>query len=123
MHQKGAPKTPGSGRKKGTPNKRTLEGPKAEEIAERLGCNPFEVLIHFAKGDWKSLGYEAGKRIVGCTQDGSPIEVDVISPETRLNAAKEASQYLFPKRKALELSTDEEKGFKIILEDYMSKTK
>lgn len=38
-------KTPGSGRKKGTPNKRTL----AEAACERAGIDPFDLLVGHAK--------------------------------------------------------------------------
>lgn len=90
------------GRSKGTPNKRTTD---AQEIAERLQCDPFEVLCFFAKGDWKGLGYQQKLSI--------PLEI-------RAKAAAEASKYLYPQRKAMEHTTGEE-GFKIIIEDYRGK--
>lgn len=41
-------KTPGSGRKPGTPNKRTL----AESACERAGIDPFDLLVnHAVNGD------------------------------------------------------------------------
>ena len=73
------------GRQKGTPNKKTFD---AKLIAEQLDCDPFEILVHFAKGDADALGYKGG----------------TIPPDMRLQAAKEASQYLYPKRKAVEHS-------------------
>lgn len=69
------------GRPKGSPNARTQD---LFDITERLECNPFEVLILFAKGDTESL------------------KIEEISPELRLRAAKDACDYLFPKRKAIE---------------------
>lgn len=87
------------GRQKGTPNKDSL---KAEEIAERLGVDPFEVLLLAAAGDWKSLGYDSGE-VTKVTKFGVVIE-DRISIETRVTAAAHATQYLLPKRKAIEVS-------------------
>lgn len=69
------------GRPKGSPNARTQD---LFEITERLDCNPFEVLILFAKGDAETL------------------KVSEISPDLRLRAAKDACDYLFPKRKSIE---------------------
>lgn len=88
---------PGSGRKKGTPNKRTIE---AQATAERLGVDPFELLLLFAKGDWKKLGYksETTTKYFG----EYSIEEPVISPELRQSSAGKAAEYLYPKRKAIE---------------------
>jgi hypothetical protein len=72
------------GRPKGSPNARTQD---LFDITEKLDCNPFEVLILFAKGDIEALG------------------VSEISPDLRLRAAKDACDYLFPKRKAVEHSS------------------
>lgn len=38
--------------------------------------------------------------------------------QLRFQALKEAAQYVYPKRKAIEHSGDAEKGFRIIVEDY-----
>jgi hypothetical protein len=95
-------KTPGSGRKKGTPNKKTLD---AEAIAKKIGCNPFEVLLRFAANDWEGLGYP--DETYTKMSNGCPYEVAYIEPETRLKAAKEAAEYLYPKRKAIEVTGDE----------------
>lgn len=89
------------GRQKGTPNK---EVKSLRAIAESLGVNPFEFLLRFAKGDWKGLGYDSPTRIVSYTQSGEAIYDDVIKPEIRFKAASEATQYLEPKRKAIEHS-------------------
>lgn len=106
------------GRAKGTPNKSTQS---LMEKCERLGCDPFEILLRFAMGDWKGLGYEAQQALKQVTEGGEHIYEDVIPPELRQKSAKEASEYLYPKRKAVEISGDEDKGFRIILEDYQSK--
>jgi hypothetical protein len=43
---RGIPKTPGSGRKKGSPNKRSLKTlVELQAYLDRLGVNPFQVLI------------------------------------------------------------------------------
>lgn len=105
------------GRQKGTKNKSRTA---VEETAARLKVNPFEVLCLFAKGDWKALGYEA-ECYFAEKPDGAVKMGYVISPEMRVTAAKEASKYLYPQKKALEVSTDETKGFKVILEDYTGK--
>ncbi len=99
---RGLPKT--GGRKPGSLNKRTLAY-DANEVAERLGIDPFLVLLFFCNGDWHKLGYTSPTRIIR-NKDGSTYEVDVITPDIRLNAAKEATQYLLPKRQAVSISAD-----------------
>ena len=91
------------GRPKGSLNARTID---LLEIANKHKCNPFEVLIMFANGDYQSLGYPEKELII--TKDSS-IEKLTISPELRQRSAKDACEYLFPKRKAVEHSfnTDE----------------
>lgn len=89
------------GRVKGTLNKATIN---LRELAEKLGVNPFEILLHFASGNWKALGYDSSTRIASFTQSGDPIYDDVIKPADRLKAAAEAVSYLEPKRKAVEHS-------------------
>jgi hypothetical protein len=87
------------GRKKGTPNKDTSS---LIERAAQLKIDPFEIMLFFAANDWKRLGYD-GPTMVKYTRDGSPYEVDRISPELRQKSAADASQYLYPKRKAIEV--------------------
>lgn len=88
------------GRKKGTPNKATQD---VQAICERLKCNPIEIKCHFANGDWNALGYD-GPTQTRVTAQGIKVEEDVIPPELRFAAAKELSNYLYPKRKAVEHS-------------------
>lgn len=115
--KKGVPRPPTAGRKAGTPNKQTQN---LFEIADKVGVSPFEVMCMFAAKDWKGLGYssEYETRVL---KDGGTIEVDRIGPELRLHAAKEAAKYLYPQRKALEVSAESEKGFVISFKDYTSK--
>ena len=76
-------KTPGSGKKKGTPNKASL---RVAEKAALLGIDPATVLLFFAAGRWQELGY---------TQD-------VITPEMRIKAAGDVMKYIAPMLKAIE---------------------
>ena len=76
-----------SGSKKGTTPRiwRALRGGMHDKAVE-LGVDPFEVLLLFAKGDTKALNEP------------------YIDPALRLRAACEAAEYLYPKRRSIELS-------------------
>lgn len=92
------------GRQKGTLNKKSVP---AELMAKELGIDPLKVLLLFAGGNWKDLGYETA----------------VITPDHRINAAKEAAKYIYFQRKTIELDPESiAEGFKITVEDY-TKTK
>lgn len=84
-------KTPGSGRQKGTPNKVTQS---LEEKCALMGVDVFEEMLKIA------------------TNEEHP---------DRFSCLKELAQYLYPKRKALEISNGEGDGFRVILCDYSSK--
>lgn len=113
---KGKPRPEGAGRAKGTPNKSTLP---LEQKAEELGVDPFQILLLFAGGRWKELGYD-NECYFTEKPDGAVKMGYVISPEMRCKAASEACQYLLPKKKAVELSGEVE-GIKIVIEDYSKK--
>jgi hypothetical protein len=83
--EKGVTNNP-HGRPKGIKDKRTLG---AEEIAQRMGVSPFEILLLFASGDAATLNLGEGKEI---------------TPELRQKAAKDACEYLLPKLKAVEIT-------------------
>jgi hypothetical protein len=104
------------GRPKGAKNIRSFD---AEILAARLGINPLEIVMKFAAGDWKGLGYESDRYEIE-TPSGNIKQVFVITPNMRLDASKEASKYLFSQKKSIELSTGEE-GFKVVIEDYAKK--
>lgn len=87
-----------NGRPKGISNKKTLE---AQAIADRLGIDPFEIILKFAAGDWQGLGYES-KTTTRTTDKGSVITEDVISPELQSTSAGKAIEFLYPKRKAID---------------------
>lgn len=74
------------GRPKGAKNKKTRE---LHDKAFELGVNPFEVMLLFAKGDHEALGYKV------------PIPMDL-----RLNAAKEATNYLYSKKRSITVKND-----------------
>jgi len=93
--QPGHPKY--GGRAKGTGNKATSP---VKQKAEELGIDPFEVLLYFAAGDWKSLGYKAETYTVH-SKDYSN-EFLSIEPSTRAKAASDACQYLYPKLKQID---------------------
>ena len=99
------------GRKKGTPNKdkKTLQ-----DKALELGKDPFEILCHFANGDWKALGYKSKTKKVSAGY-GRIVEEERIDESLRLTAAKEACQYIHAKRKAVELSGKSEEAVEVTL--------
>jgi len=66
----GHKKLPNSGRKKGQVNKNKQD---LNALADLMGVNPIEILLNFAKGDWKALGYENKERVIGYTKHGDPI--------------------------------------------------
>lgn len=97
-------------RKKGQVTKNRQE---LLDKAKELGVDPFEVLLRFAKSDWKGLGYESPDHVVGKTQRGEEIIVDRISPELRARCAADAAQFMLPKLKAIEVEDKNE--FKPVL--------
>lgn len=96
--KKGQKKT--GGRQKGRPNQKSL--PLIEK-AQELGIDPFEVLLLFAAGDWKRLGYES-ETFTKYGAGGVENELFTIQPSVRAKAAAEASEYLHPKRKAIDVT-------------------
>lgn len=96
--------TPGhrkaGGRKKGTPNRPRIT---ARERADAMGVDPIEILLMFAAGDWKGLGYQEA-----FTTKYSPAGIefteDTIPQAMRMKAAAEAAQYIEPKLKSVEHS-------------------
>jgi len=85
------PRPEGAGRRAGTPNKKTQD---LMEKCEEAGVDPFMGLLLLAR--------------------------DGLEESTRLGAYKDLCKYLYPQRRAVEVSSGDE-GFKIILEDYSTK--
>lgn len=98
LFKKGDPRPAGAGRKPGSINKRQRT---ILETAERVGCDPFEILLLFAKGDWEALGYKSEKVTVSIS-DAGIVEKYTIDPNTRAKCASEAVQYIVPKLKSIE---------------------
>jgi len=109
---KGALKT--GGRVKGSRNKQNKH---LVQIAQELKCDPYEVLIHFVKGDWAALGYSSGVIL----RNG--YEEDLIPPIARLKAAVEACKYIYAQKKAVDTETEltpEEQTFLSIFRERMA---
>lgn len=95
----------------GTPNKDTQA---LIDLAHKKGINPFEILLHIANGDWKALGYKDDKAVVQTKSGVSYCER--ITMDHRMAAAAHASQYLYPKRKSVEIhATAEESHSKLVI--------
>lgn len=86
-------------RPKGAKSKRTFP---AEELAKSLGIDPFRVLLHASVGDWKALGYPSEYE-TKYTKDGVPYEDRIVTIDHRIQAASQASKYLYPQKKAIQL--------------------
>lgn len=80
------------GRKAGTPNKDTMS---LFDKCVAQGLDPFTELVKMCQ-----LGEKE---------------------DLRFQALKEVCSYLYPKRKSLELSNDESKGFVVLVKDYPGK--
>lgn len=94
--------TKSGGRPKGSLNKRTEE---AQFIAARLKIDPFEIMLHFAAGNWKELGYDSPQKEISIGE-GQTLFVDRIDEQLRQKAAKDALPYLRPQLKSVELTGD-----------------
>ena len=97
--KKGEPRPKNAGRKAGSINKRSFD---ARALAEAKGCDPLEILIDIAKGDWASLGYESES--IKKVNLGIEYKEAVITLDNRMNAANEAAKYIYPQLKSMELT-------------------
>lgn len=107
------------GRAKGVPNKSSQD---LMNKANELGVDPFHILLLYAKRDWKGLGYDS-ETTTKVLKDGGTLEVERITSDMQIECAREVCHYLYPKRKAIELSNEggESDGFKIVIQDYSKK--
>lgn len=105
----------GKGRPKGSKNKHSFN---AEELAQKFDKDPLEILLLFAHGKWKELGYD-NECYFAEKADGAVKMGYTITPEMRIQAAKDACKYLHSAKQAVALSGAE--GIKIIVEDYTKK--
>jgi hypothetical protein len=110
------------GNKGRPPGSKNVKTKRVEDIAERLGVDPFEILCLFAKGDYKTLGYESELYFFE-KADGSGVKAGyVISPDLRASCAKDACKYIYSPKRSLDEET-EAKIIKVIVEDYSKKAK
>jgi len=131
--KKGCVKHPETGRKKGTPNKRSKYGSEVDKILTRLECCPFEgmALIGMRKVDCYVCN---GTRVVvsfgGNPDANEPSDeedcthcaatgYEPIDPGVRTRAYSELAQYLAPKRKAIETTNTSLIG--VVIKDYTGK--
>lgn len=96
MGAKGEGKT--GGRRSGTPNKDNID---LQRISEELGISPFKILLHYAAGNWKELGFKDEYELR--VSRGEAYHVLTIDPSVRVKAAAHACEYLYPKRKSVEI--------------------
>jgi hypothetical protein len=104
-------------KKKGTKNKDPLA---LEERAKALGVDVFEILNHFAAGAWQKLGYDSETYVMENAQGATKIGY-TITPDMRLKASTDLMKYMYPQKRAVELSNPEGQAFKVIIEDYSKK--
>lgn len=108
-YPKGAKRPEGAGRKKGTPNRKTQE---LLAKCEASGVDPFDVLLLICKGI---------EEMIVKDDKGKEKRISIpVKTENRLAAAKELCQYLYPKRKAIELTSEEDKAINVTIVDYGS---
>lgn len=87
-------------RPKGNKNKKTLE---FVDRAHALGVDPIDVMLLFAKGDWKALGYKDEMYVVSESKESKSWKY-TIDPAIRLKAASEACQYINAKKRSVEVT-------------------
>ena len=78
------------------------KGKDLTALADEIGVSPFEILLNAAAGNWRALGYDS-PTTTKMSPNGT-YEVEILPIELRLMAAKEAAQYLHPKKRAVEHS-------------------
>lgn len=102
------------GRQPGTPNKDTQH---IVELCKRLKCDPVKILVLVANNDWKALGYESAT-IERMGFQGMPILEPIIELDHRIDAAKTLVNFIYPKRKAIEIKDDSGNTIKPIVLAY-----
>src|SRR5258706_4383492 len=91
----------------------------AEVLAQKLNFDPLEILTRIAINDWKGLGYDSSCFHIE-KPDGSTRQIEMISLEMRMQAAKEIAKYLYAAKQAIALSTPDG-AIKVLIEDYTTK--
>ena len=101
------------GRTIGSPNKKT------KELSELIGdYSPVPRLIAICERDYEALGIE--EFIFIEKAEGEVKAAPTITIDSQLQALKELMKYMYPQKRAVELSSAPE-GLKIIIEDYTKK--
>ena len=100
-----------SGRPKGSLNKKSEH---IFELCEKNNFDPVERLIYFAMGDWKKLGLDS-KYIEKQGYQGVIVQELSVSIEIMKDATKDLMSFMYPKRKAVELSGDQATSQPIVL--------
>lgn len=99
---------------KGAKNKRSFE---ALELVQRMDVDPLERLLLIGFNRWKEIGLPTEFK-TSFTSAGIEYEEPWISIRDQVTALKAACEYVHPKKANVQLSNDEGKGFKIVVEDY-----
>lgn len=109
---KGQKKT--GGRPKGQPNKKTDH---FFELCQKHGHDPVEFNIMLAKNDWQALGYPSRTYSI-FTKSGDSYEQDYIGISDRITANNKLLDFMYPKRKAIEITNPEGEQNNAILVAY-----
>lgn len=82
------------------------------DLCEKLKCDPVEILCHVANGDWKALGYKS-PMVEKVGLGGKIIDEDRIQLDHRIDSAKKLMDFIYPKRKSIEIKDENgnDKGF------------
>jgi hypothetical protein len=102
----GTPKVPGSGRKKGTGNK---INPIVQQTLERLGCDPIKGMAIIALDAMQTAEEVRERMTESCitikVEERTQMGKDVLAYYTLAGSMfKELTQYVSPKKKAIEIS-------------------
>lgn len=100
-----------SGRKKGKLNAKTEH---FFEICEKMNHDPVTFNVMLAQNDWQSLGYP-NRTFTSFTKSGETFETDYISVNDRVSANNKLLEFMYPKRKAIEVTSGEKDNTAIIL--------
>ncbi len=105
------------GRTKGTPNKKTEH---FFDICTKRNHDPVEFNVMIAQNDWEALGYSK-PTVTVYTKTGDSYEQDVISVSDRMSANNKLLDFMYPKRKSVEITNSEDSS-NVFLMAYNPKT-
>ena len=87
-----------------------------EEMHKASKLGPAEFLFAILNGDWATLGYYYDTKKV--VMNGHPVEVECISLDHRMEAAKELMKYLYVQKKTLDVTSSDGTGITVNVIDY-----